>query len=86
MMLPLMGQEATYMNGSQLNQNALGQNICRMRREHGWSQKQLAAKALLSESHLSRLERGVCGMSVSTFFALCRALECTPGELLQGAE
>ena len=74
------------MNGAPLNQNALGQNIRRLRREHGWSQQQLAAKASLSESYLSQLERGVCGMSVSTFFTLCRALGCTPKELLQGAE
>ena len=69
-----------------LDRRVMGQNICRMRKAHGWSQSELGRRAKLSESQVFRLEHGINRMSTTTFFSLCHALGCTPKELLQGAE
>lgn len=69
-----------------LNLNIMGQNIRRMRIERGWTQKDLSVQAALSVSQLSKLERGVSSMTVSTFFKLCDALICKPADILKDAE
>nr|MBR4281433.1 helix-turn-helix transcriptional regulator [Clostridia bacterium] len=69
-----------------LNFNVIGQNIRRIRMEKGWTQKDLSISAALSVSQVSRLERGMASMTVTTFFKLCNALTCKPADLLKDAE
>ena len=64
------------------NFKTTGDNLCKLRQDRGWTQKELAQKAKRSVSTVAALERGEHDMSVETFFALCHALECQPAELL----
>lgn len=59
-----------------------GNNLRRLRQSRGWTQAELAEKVKRSVSTISNLERGARDMSVETFLALCRTLECHPAELL----
>ena len=79
-------REVATMAKSGLDCSRMGQNIRRMRLNQKWTQKDLAARAALSVSQLSRLERGDGGMSVETFFRLCNALACKPADMLEKAE
>ncbi len=74
------------MTKSRLDRKKMGQNIQCLRLEHGWSQSELAVRAAISTSQMSRLERGVSGISVMTFIKLCEALGCRPLDILKGAE
>ena len=68
------------------NRIRFGQNLRQARVAAGLTQAELARKAGLSENTISRLERGLCGMSVLTFVALVNALETRPAHLLSGIE
>ena len=69
-----------------LDLKAMGRNIQKLRMARGLSQAELARKTGCSAQHISRLERGLCGMSVGVFMGLCRELVCMPSDLLDGAE
>ena len=48
------------------------------------SSKELAAKLNITESNLSLLKRGkVKGVRFQTLAAICKHLECQPGDLLE---
>jgi transcriptional regulator with XRE-family HTH domain len=51
----------------------IGRRIVQLRRARGISQKALARKAQLSESHVYRIEQG-SNMSIETLLAVARAL------------
>jgi transcriptional regulator with XRE-family HTH domain len=55
----------------------IGRRIVEIRRARGLTQKSLAIKARLSESHVYRIERG-SNMGVGTLLAVARALGVTP--------
>lgn len=55
----------------------IGRRLAEIRRARGLSQKALARKARLSESHVYRIERGA-NMGVATLLAVARALGVTP--------
>lgn len=57
-----------------------------MRVRRGWSQKELARRADLSQSHIARLETGSRDGTPRSLLALARALECTVDELLRPRE
>ena len=63
-----------------------GQNLRQARVAASLTQAELARKAGLSENTISRLERGMCGMSVLTFVARVNALDTRPAHLLSGIE
>lgn len=44
-----------------------------LRKRHRWSLKTAAAKAHMDESHLSKVERGLAGLSVDTLARLAEA-------------
>tara|TARA_B100001750_G_scaffold157218_1_gene126460 strand:- start:2214 stop:2483 length:270 start_codon:yes stop_codon:yes gene_type:complete len=46
------------------------------------TQRELAETARLSPEFVSRIERGVTSPSLDTLVRICRALECTPNDLL----
>lgn len=48
----------------------------------GLSQHVVAERAGVSTEFVSRMERGATLPSLPTLMSLCRALECTPNELL----
>ncbi len=60
---------------------ALGLNIAYYRKARGLSQEQLAELADVSRTHMSRIETAECAVSLDVVFALCDALNVTPGQL-----
>ena len=60
----------------------VGQRVARARREHGWSQEQLAARVEVEPVTLSRLENGKRALSLSTLAEIASALEIGLGDLL----
>jgi transcriptional regulator with XRE-family HTH domain len=63
---------------------ACGANVRRCREEAGLQQKELAERAELSPTYLSRVERGEINISVVNLAKLARALEVEPASLLEG--
>ena len=61
-----------------------GCSLRTLRLSRGWTQAELAAQSSCSVSTISMIERGLHDMSVETFLALCRALDCSPTDLLGG--
>jgi len=60
-----------------------GGKIRKLRRQRGWTQKQLAAKAGLSHAQVSNVERGDRGASVEALERIARALGIKAGDLLR---
>lgn len=54
---------------------ALGNRLRMLRRQRGLSQEELAWKADLELSQISRIERGVINTSVSQLFSIAEALD-----------
>jgi transcriptional regulator with XRE-family HTH domain len=59
----------------------LGLNIAYFRKQRGLSQIQLAEKIDISRTHMSRIEIADCAVSLDVVFAICDALEISPGQL-----
>ena len=70
------------MSVSPYDQKKIGQNIRAFRRSKGYTQQELARLVQCSVGTVSALECGKRDMSVNTLFALCRALQCRPADLL----
>lgn len=51
------------------------ENIRNTRLQKGWSQKKLADKASLTQSHISQIEKGEVDIRLSSLIELARALE-----------
>ncbi len=62
---------------------AVGRRICEARREKGFTQEELAAKAEISPTHLGVIERGVKTPNLDTFVAIANALDISADVLLQ---
>lgn len=61
-----------------------GQNVRALRLEKGWTQEELADRSGLTPVQISRVERGVREVRLTTLLRLMKALETTPGRLLDG--
>jgi transcriptional regulator with XRE-family HTH domain len=61
-----------------------GRNVRAARLAHGWSQEELAHRADLAPVQISRIERGVREVRLTTLVRLITALELPPAELLDG--
>lgn len=59
----------------------LGLNIAYFRKQRGLSQIQLAELVDISRTHMSRIEIADCAVSLDVVFAICDALEISPGQL-----
>jgi transcriptional regulator with XRE-family HTH domain len=65
----------------------VGQRIATLRREHGWSQEQLAAMVPMQRSNLSRIETGETTQpTIFVLVRLARALGVTVDSLLAEPE
>lgn len=54
----------------------LGETIRRLRKEHGLSLKEVAAKAGISNNALSAIEKDKSFPKIETFDAICEAIGC----------
>jgi transcriptional regulator with XRE-family HTH domain len=62
----------------------LGDNVRAARHAKGWTQEDLAHESGLAVVQISRIERGVREIRLTTFLKLVGALEIRPDELLDG--
>jgi len=61
-----------------------GRNLRAAREEKGWTQEELAERANLASVQISRVERGVREVRLTTLLRLIAALETTPARLFDG--
>jgi transcriptional regulator with XRE-family HTH domain len=59
-----------------------GQALKRWRQKRGVTQEDLAHEAGITASYCGQVERGLRVPSLTIILKLCRALDCTPSELL----
>ena len=59
-----------------------GARVRAAREAHGWTQEELSARSGLAVVQVSRIERGVREVRLTTILRLVRALELRPDELL----
>ena len=64
----------------------LGLNIAYYRKERGISQLRLAELVNISRTHMSRIETADCAVSLDVVFAICDALEVSPGKMFDFRE
>lgn len=66
---------------------AFGIVLKQLRLEHGFTQEELAERAMLTDrSHVSALERAAKSPTLPTVFALAEALNILPSDLLKLVE
>lgn len=56
--------------------------LSEVRRARGWSQRKLGMISGLSRSHISEMEKGMYDPTIKTICRLCKALGCTPNDLI----
>lgn len=71
---------------SAVNQQRFGQNVRGRRQELGLSQEDLAHRAGMHFTAISKLERGEREPRLHTIVAVAAALDATPAQLLDGIE
>ncbi|KGM92852.1 transcriptional regulator [Clostridium novyi A str. 4552] len=69
-----------------MNQLSVGKFIARKRKEHNMTQEQLAEKIGVSNKSVSKWETGKCMPDYSVVQELCKELEITVAELMNGEE
>ncbi|WP_311201553.1 helix-turn-helix domain-containing protein [Dietzia cinnamea] len=65
---------------------AIGTVVRRLRRAAGLSQIEVAGRANMSERELRRIEKGVGGTPLDRLWALARALDSTPADIVLEAQ
>jgi transcriptional regulator with XRE-family HTH domain len=60
---------------------AFGNHLREVRKKKGYSQEELANRADIELSQISRIERGVINTSLSQIFQIAKALNLHPKEL-----
>lgn len=63
-----------------------GKTVRRLRSEKGLSQEKFAAKAHISRTYMSEIERGVTGVSLESVARIAKALDTTMSALLNQVE
>lgn len=61
-----------------------GENVRAARHARGWTQEELAHRTGLTSVQVSRIERGVREIRLTTLLRLLSALDAAPDELLDG--
>jgi transcriptional regulator with XRE-family HTH domain len=67
-------------------QEGFGRAIKALRAEQGVSQEDLADRCEMSRAQLSKVERGLADLRLSTVFRLASALDMSGAELIQRTE
>jgi transcriptional regulator with XRE-family HTH domain len=65
---------------------AFGKAVRRLRSERGFSQEKFAAKAHISRTYMSEIERGVTGVSLESVARIAKALDISMSALLRQVE
>ena len=65
---------------------AFGKAVRRLRSEQGFSQEKFAAKARISRTYMSEIERGVTVVSLEIVARVARALDLSMSALLKHVE
>ena len=60
----------------------IGNNLCRLRKELGMTQAEVAEDAGISDRTYADIERGSVNMRMETFLRICKVLKATPDEIL----
>lgn len=66
----------------ELNYEALGERINRIRKEKGITQSVLAERVVIEPSNTSHIERAASKVGLGTLVKIANALECTLSDLL----
>ena len=66
--------------------HTFGQNVRTARLAKGWTQEELSAQSGLAVVQVSRIERGVREVRLTTILRLVRALEIEPNDLFRGVK
>ena len=69
-----------------MNQKEIGKYIAQKRKEKNFTQAQLAEKLGVSNKTISKWENGICMPDYSIIEALCRELDTTLSQLIDGAD
>ncbi len=68
------------------NKKTFGEFLCRKRKENGLTQQEFAGKLYVTESAVSKWERGVSYPDITLIHGICEALHITEHELLTASE
>lgn len=60
-----------------------GKNVCKIRVLKGYTQEQLADEANISQVQVARIESGKLNTSISTVYALAKALGVEEGDFFK---
>ncbi len=63
----------------------VGENVYGLRRQRGWTQREVAERMDVEESAVRRIESGRYNLTIGTVALVARALGVAPHELLQPA-
>ncbi len=61
---------------------AFGKHLARIRQQHGLTQKELAMRSEIDAARVSKIERGVTNVTLSTMICLAGALDITLSKLV----
>ena len=64
-------------------EQVFGATVRELRREHGWTQEQLAERAYLHRTYIASIEAGKRNVAIANVVYLARAFGVVPGELFR---
>lgn len=68
------------------NKKSFGSFLCQRRKELGLTQKELAQRLFVTDSAVSKWERGLAYPDITLLQSICQVLECSEKELLSASE
>ena len=68
--------------GLEVHLNALGQRVLGLRKERGWSQQELAARASLDRTYISAVEKGRQNITIGAAVRIAEALDTSLTDLI----
>ena len=68
------------------NKKSFGSYICQRRKELGYTQKEFAQKLFVTDSAVSKWERGLAYPDITLLQSICQILEISEKELLSSSE
>ena len=61
----------------------IGYQITRLRQNRGWTQEKLASHSGIRQANLSKIERGLQDLTVTTLLRICSSLEIPPAAFFE---